>query len=146
MWIPLFLRSSKHPSFMSLPGSYLPYSPGKVARNPVSKVLGQFSKRLYWLHEVNFNTLKLSGHIWVYKLSNLVFQPKSWNNNQCFKLCSVIKRTGFYWTYANTYIAMKIRIFTKSFQILEEWSRENKMNLSILPTKLPPYQIALSHS
>ena len=53
------LEILKTSSFMSLPGSDLPYSPDKVARNPVSKVLGQFSKRLYWL----LNTLKLSGHI-----------------------------------------------------------------------------------
>ena len=37
---------------------------------------------------------------------------------------------------ANTYIATKIRILTKSFQILKGPGRENKMNVSVLPTKL----------
>ena len=45
-------------SFLGLPGSGPPYSPGKAAGNPVSKVSGGFLKGLYWLCNVNLSSLK----------------------------------------------------------------------------------------
>ena len=41
-----------------------------------------------------------------------------------------------YWTYANNYIAVKIRILTKSFWILEGSGREKEINVSSSFTKV----------
>ena len=52
--------------FLYLQGSDPPFSPGKAAENPIIKVPYYFSRGLYWHRKVNFCSLKLSAHIWVY--------------------------------------------------------------------------------
>lgn len=37
------------------------------------------------------------------------------------------KKTDCHWNYQNSYIAMKIRIFHKNFQILKSSDRKNKI-------------------
>ena len=66
------------------------------------------------LHKVHLSSLKLSGHIWFYGFS------QTWHSSQnhgniipMFPVCPVL-RTDSYQTYANNYIAIKIRILTKS--------------------------------
>jgi len=50
--------------FLDLSGSDLPYSPGKIfAGNPESKVPTFSPGGLNWPFQVNFSSLKLSGHI-----------------------------------------------------------------------------------
>ena len=47
----------------------------------------------------------------------------------------VIKKSDYYWIYANKYIAMEEIILIKSFQILEGSGREKNINASILLMK-----------
>lgn len=72
------LLSPRDPlKFLYLPGNDLPYSPGKVTGNSVTKVQGWFSKELNWLHKINLNFLKLffsqSMHVPKYDI-----QSKPW--------------------------------------------------------------------
>ena len=122
--------------FLQTPRSDLPYSSAKATEKPIGKGLVYSFKDIY-APITSVSSLKfvyLYLNLWTF--SNWVFQPKCWHYKKCFQLCSVINKIESYRNYANTYIATKIRILTKSFQILEGLGRENKMNVSVLPTKL----------
>lgn len=66
----------------------------------------------------------------------MTFQSKLWLYNQFFQVYPLTKRTDSYWTHANNYIAMKIRILNVSFQILEGSGRGKKINVLFLFTKV----------
>lgn len=101
--------------FLCLPGSDLPYSPVRLG-NPVSQIPDCFffSRRLckHWLCEVNLHFLKLviSGFLHYFQIWHLV---KALMFNYVFNTFNYIlsQRQHSYWTYANNYVAMKIRIF-----------------------------------
>ena len=120
--------------FLQPPRSDLPYSSDKATEKPIGKGLVYFFKDIYG-PITSVSSLKLSIHIWIYKHFQIGYSNQCWHYKKCFQLCSVINKIESYRNYANTYIGTKIRILTKSFQILKGSGRENKMNVSVLPTK-----------
>lgn len=120
--------------FLSLPGSDLPYSPGKAAGTPVNKVPGWYFQGLYWLQKVNLYSLKLCGHVCVCAhLWSVTLQSKPWSYNQCVQLCPITRRTDPHWITQIT--ILPYRIFTK-FPNVGGIREGEKIIVSILLTKL----------
>lgn len=105
------------PRFLGLPGSDLAHLPVSwESFKPGTNLI--FLRGLCKSSVIQLRSLKLIYASMLF--SNMTFPSKPGLYNQCFKLCPVTKRTNSLLIYANSCIAIKIKVLNKSFQILED--------------------------